>query len=83
MLMQNCTGSQPLFDNVYVYMEKRICGELLEGFGTSECNVRECKGQMKIVVPNSADNHLVMWEFRMDGVSEDHMTWVNFPSFMA
>ena len=41
--------------------------------------VREYNGRVRIAVPNCADNRLVMWVFCMDGITEDPVTWVNFP----
>ena len=41
--------------------------------------VREYNGRVRIAVPNCADNHLVMWVFCMTGITEDPVTWVDFP----
>ena len=42
-------------------------------------SVREYNGRVRIAVPNCADNRLVMWVFCKDGITEDPVTWVNYP----
>ena len=42
--------------------------------------VREYNNRVRIAVPNGANNHrLVMWVFCMNGITEDPVTWENFP----